>query len=187
MIYQEKIFTKEECDTIIGYSDIYKNTKEYFTNEVDVIDNRLQSKNGKLAYDVYVILNDETTEWFFNKLQNWFSIVSGIKLNKNEKMLTCTLHCYKTGDKFPKHIDLSVGFNYRRYNLGIQLNDTYEGGEYICVDNNNNEILISKEVGTSLAYYATVPHEIKEITKGERWSIVLPLTKDVIIEKKELI
>jgi len=187
MIYQEKIFTKEECDTIIGYSHIYKNTKGHFIDKVDVIDNRLQSKHGKLSYNVYVILNDEITEWFFNKLQNWFSTVSGIELNKNEKMQSCTLHCYKIGDKFPIHVDLMREFTSRRYNLGIQLNDTYEGGEYICIDNNKNEILISKEVGTSVAYYCTVPHEIKEITKGERWSIVLPLTKNIIIEKKELI
>ena len=187
MIYQEKIFTKKECDIIIGYSHIYKNTKDHFTGNVDIIDNRLQSKNGELAYNVYVILNDGTTEWFFDKLINWFSLQSGIKLNPIEKIQKCTLHCYNTGDKFPKHIDLSKGFKDRRYNVGIQLNNNYEGGEYLCWDDKNNEVLLSKETGTAVMYHCRISHEIKEITKGERWSIVMPISDFEIIETKNLL
>ena len=70
---------------------------------------------------------------------------------------------------------------------GIQLNENYSGGEYICYDTNDKEILLSKEVGTAIAYDASTFHEIKEIVDGERWSIVLTILKKDILEKIHLI
>lgn len=84
-------------------------------------------------------------------------------------------------------MDLFKGFEERRYNLGIQLNDSYEGGEYVCWDDNDNEILISKQIGTAISYHCRIWHEIKEIKSGERWSIVMPIKKRHIIEKANLI
>jgi hypothetical protein len=188
MIYQEKIFTEEECNKIINYCNIYKTTYGCFnTQQITIVDNRLIANNGKVSYNVYVIPNNKNTEWFFNKLLNWFSLQSEIKLNTNNKIPKCTLHCYSNGDSFPKHVDLDKRFKTRRYNLGIQLNDSYEGGEYVCWDGNNDEVLISKQTGTALSYHCKVPHEIKKITKGERWSIVMPITEFEIIEKKTFI
>jgi hypothetical protein len=187
MIYQEKIFTKEECDKIITYSNTYKNTEGFFNKQhIKIADNRIVSNTGRFSYNVYAIPNNKNTEWVFNKLLNWFSLESGIKLNTAGKIQMCTLHCYSNGDSFAKHIDLMKGFENRRYNLGIQLNDSYEGGEYVCWDGNNNEVLISKQTGTALSYHCRIPHEIKKITNGERWSIVLPITKNQIIETKNL-
>ena len=192
MIKQEKIFTKEECNEIIrysniGYSKFYKKTNKWFNTNPNITDNKLISDSNRVSYNVFLILNDINTEWFFNKLTNWFSLQSGIKLNPNIKIQKCTLHCYNIGDKFPKHMDLCRGFEHRRYNLGIQLNDEYEGGEYVCWDDTNNEVLISKEIGTAIMYHCRILHEIKEITKGERWSIVMPISDFQIIETKNLL
>lgn len=189
MIKQEKLFTEQECNKIIEYSKIYKNTDNSFrlNPNVNIIDNRLTSADGVLSYYVFAIRNDLNTEWFFNKLINWFSLQSGIKLNPNQKIQMCTLHCYNTGDKFPKHTDLTREFEDRRYNLGIQLNNDYEGGEYLCWDDKNNEVLLSKETGTAVAYHCRIPHEIKEITNGKRWSIVMPILDSEIIETKNLL
>jgi hypothetical protein len=38
-------------------------------------------------------------------------------------------------------MDFNSNFPNRRWNLGIQLNDNYSGGEYICYDENNKEII----------------------------------------------
>ena len=57
----------------------------------------------------------------------------------------------------------------------------------MCWDNMGNEIIISKEIGTALAYHCKIEHEIKEISQGDRWSIVLPLPKQAIIESKNLL
>ena len=189
MIQYEKIFTKEECEKIINFS---QNTTEDINFDFSNYPNGKYEKNrivfGDVAsHNVYIIDNNENTEWMFNKLINWFSEKSGVKFNKEIKHQSCTLHNYIIGDNFSKHIDLSKGFEERRYNLGIQLNEEYDGGEYICYDKNGDSIVLPKETGTALFYHCRVPHEIKEITKGNRWSIVMPIHTWEIIEKKNLL
>ena len=192
MIYQQQLFSEEECALIKSYVNLQPtDLTKYFNTEGKfkfIDDNKLvATSGGAISYNVYVIKNTAETEWMFNKLMLWFSEVSNIKINHNHIIRVCTLHRYGIGDAFATHIDLSHGFEERRYNLGIQLNDTYTGGEYICWDDNNNECLISKQTGTALSYHGRILHEIKEITSGERWSIVMPITKHNIIEKINLI
>ena len=191
MIYQQPLFSEEECDLIKSYVKLQPtDTTEYFdtSDNFKFIDgNKLVFTKFNTSYRVFVIKNTLETEWMFNKLLEWFSNVNDIKINYNNKVASCTLHQYNVGDAFSKHLDLTKGFESRRYNLGIQLNDSYEGGEYICWDDNNNEILISKKIGTVISYHCRIWHEIKEITNGERWSIVMPIYKDHIIEKINLI
>jgi len=191
MIYQQPLFSEEECDLIKSYVKLQPtDTTEYFdtSDNFKFIDgNKLVFTKFNTSYSVFVIKNTLETEWMFNKLLEWFSNVNDIKINYNNKVASCTLHQYNVGDAFSKHLDLTKGFESRRYNLGIQLNDSYEGGEYICWDDNNNEILISKKIGTVISYHCRIWHEIKEITNGERWSIVMPIYKDHIIEKINLI
>jgi predicted 2-oxoglutarate/Fe(II)-dependent dioxygenase YbiX len=114
-------------------------------------------------------------------------MVSKIECNPNVKPYGCSLHKYSKGDSFTKHIDLNANFPDRRWNLGIQLNENYTGGEYVCYDENNNEIILSKEVGTAIAYNSTTLHEIREIHSGERWSIVAPIWKNWLLEKRNLL
>lgn len=186
MIYQEKIFTKEECDIIKNYHKKYTDLKGWFP-EKNLDGQRIKHPKKLMSYDVFLILNNEETKWVFSKLMKWFSNTTGIKLNEKNEITHCTLHKYNVGDRFAKHIDLYDGHESRRYNIGIQLNDTYEGGEYVCWDDNGEEILISKEQGTVLSYHCRIEHEIKEITKGERWSIVMPIHTHNIIENKNIL
>ena len=195
MIYQEKIFTKEECNKILSYTKIYTDLPfRKLESRLD-LDNRrinefVEMKNGKKLgkfFNVWDIVNDAETEWMFEKLFNWFLMVSKIERNPNNKPAVCSLHKYSKGDSFMKHKDYNEKWPNRRWNLGIQLNENYSGGEYICYDTNDKEILLSKEVGTAIAYDASTFHEIKEIVDGERWSIVLTILKKDILEKIHLI
>lgn len=189
MIYQEKIFTEEECKKIINYSNLENNKPKFnfeYVASVKYENDRIEFPN-LASYNVYNVENTSNTEWMFDRILLWFEEKSGIKLNPKMKHTGCTLHKYVQGDKFSKHIDLRKGFEDRRYNLGIQLNDDYEGGEYICWDDNNNEIIISKETGNALFYHCRIEHEIKEIKKGERWSIVMPIINLEIIENKKFL
>jgi predicted 2-oxoglutarate/Fe(II)-dependent dioxygenase YbiX len=191
LIYQEKLFSKEECEQIKELSNKSPDIKEYynFDNHKGRIEgkNKIVFKGVKTSYNSYIILNNKDNRWIFDKILNWFESVSGVEINKASKVFNCTLHRYEKGDAFARHQDLMRGFDARRYNLGIQINDDYEGGEYVCWDAKENEILISKEIGTALAYHCNVWHEIREVTKGERWSIVMPIEKQDIIEKSNLI
>ena len=78
MIYQEKIFTKEECDKILSYTKIYTDLPfrelEYRLdldnrriNEITKVENG--KKLGKF-FNVWDIVNDTESEWMFEKLFN---------------------------------------------------------------------------------------------------------------------
>jgi len=191
MIHQQLLFNEEECNLIKSYVKLQPTELSKHFNIGDnynLIDgNKLVATKCDTSYRVFVIENSSETEWVFNKLLEWFSDVNNIKINYINKVKVCTLHQYRVGDAFSKHIDLTKRFDTRRYNLGIQLNDSYEGGEYLCWDDDNNEVLISKQMGTALSYHCRIFHEIKKITNGERWSIVMPIEKKHIIEKINLI
>lgn len=196
MIYQEKIFTKEECDKILSYREIYTDLPYRGAEDVIDLENRridqfIRLENGKKTgkfFNVWDIPNDKETHWFFKKIINWFSNISEIQIkDSNYYPNGCGLHKYSKGDLFQKHIDLTKNHLDRRWNLGIQLNEEYTGGEYVCYDNNDNPIILSKEVGTAIAYDAKTLHEIKEITSGERYSIVITITTHTLIEKKSMI
>lgn len=184
MIHYEKIFNKNECDRIINYHKIYNDVSNYYPKEFldgNIIKDDLES----FKYETYIIVNDLETEWFFNKLLNWFSEKNKIELDR--KLKTCSLHRYVSGDFFKRHIDLAKGHNNRRYNLGIQLNEEYTGGEYVYWDNYENELSIPKETGTAISYHCRLPHEVKEIKSGERWSIVMPISYYNIKEKSSIL
>jgi hypothetical protein len=186
MIEQEVIFTKEECDTIISYSKIYTESIHYHTNvygdNITTIDtdNKLVNLNGHYSYNLYVIPNNTHTNWIFNKLQKWFSSRTNIEFKQDVKKFT--LHRYSIGDEFKKHIDATINFKDRRYNIGVQLNDDYVGGEYICWDKINLPIKILNHIGNASVYHASVPHQINKIINGNRWSLVMPIGINEIIE-----
>lgn len=192
MIYQNKIFTKEECEKIIEFSKTYtdmpfremEKTIDKDNHRIDQLVKNLKDKKLGKFFNIWDIINDKNSEWMFDKLSNWFSNISGVELS-NEKIKGCALHKYSKGDLFMKHCDMTNIFSNRRWNLGIQLNDEYIGGEYILYQNEEKYIL-NKEQGTALAYKSDIEHEITEILEGERWSIVLSLSKEYIIEKRNL-
>lgn len=190
MIYQKHLFTPEECSTIISYAQEDPNIKDYFIfseTTTAKIENHKLTIGLKTSYNVYMIFNTEQTSWMFERITDWFEQESGVKMNRGSKVTHCTLHRYEKGDCFTKHVDITEGFESRRYNLGIQLNEEYKGGDYLIWDDNNKETVFSKKAGTALAYHGRLFHEITEITEGERWSIVMPIGTYNIIEKKALL
>jgi hypothetical protein len=186
MIYQKKIFSKKECDLIIDYANRYKdisiNPKTFELHEKNRI---VSPSNFFMQYYVFGIPMNDSTFWVYSRLFKWFELVTSEKMSDNFGSFISTLHCYKENDGFGRHIDLTEGFEDRRYNIGIQLNENYSGGDYICWDEDKNEILISKKVGTSLCYHAKIEHEIKMVTGGERWSLVVPITKRMIVNQNK--
>jgi hypothetical protein len=174
MIWYEKAFSKDECETIKNYSTIYNQDYDLFGEHKNkIIDNKIKTDN--FSYNIYLIPNNENTEWLFIKLMKWFEEKSGKKINWNRKIDACTLHKYSEGEFFERHIDIQPGFEWRRYNIGLQLSDEndYEGGEYSYWDAYETEYILPKEIGTIIAYDSTIPHAVKKITKGIRWSIVM--------------
>lgn len=192
MIYQDVIFTKEECDTIINYKNKYHTF--LVTPEWSVLkDTRTvyhESANNWLKkYNVWDVPINEETLWFYDRIYCWFINVSGVKIDKNIYFNTegaaHKLHEYQVGDKFDLHIDRNENNLDRIWNLGIQLNSEYTGGDYICYNQNSEEIFISKNIGNVVAYTSDTLHEIKEIKDGVRYSMVIKLHSWELISKNK--
>jgi hypothetical protein len=202
MIYQEVIFTKEECDNIINYKEKYdsflitpewsllNNSRTVYHKEKNF--NGMEVEFGKdwvKKYNVWDIPINEETIWFYDKIYTWFMSVSKVKLNKkvcfNNSNIAHKLHEYIVGDKFDLHKDKTENTMDWIWNLGIQLNTNYVGGDYICYNINNEVVNISKEIGNVVAYQSDVLHEIKEIASGVRYSMVIKIHSWELIHKNE--
>ena len=191
--YQEVIFTKEECKKIIEYSKVYpasvknRQLEPNINLETNRVEHHIPSidgnKKGKTFF-VYDIFREKNTEWVFEKLLNWFQNVSNIKLKETPVLTGMALLNYKVGDFFMKHTDIIKNFEWRRWTINIQLGNQYKGGDYVLYLD-DTEIVLNKEMGNAIAYWAGTEHEIKEIEEGERWSIVCSVVKDMIIENEK--
>tara|TARA_R110000824_G_C15214462_1_gene676984 strand:+ start:1661 stop:2335 length:675 start_codon:yes stop_codon:yes gene_type:complete len=58
----------------------------------------------------------------------------------------------------------------RKASISIFLNDDYEGGEFCFFD--KGEVIAPSSVGNAVAFSSFIPHRVKPITKGVRWSLV---------------
>jgi|LauGreSBDMM110SN_4_FD.fasta_scaffold52927_2 hypothetical protein len=201
MIYQEVIFTKKECETIMNLrnnhklffvtpeSSLIKNTRTVYHKEKNFngvgYDN---SKDWVKRYNVWDIPINKETFWFYDRIYKWFSELTNIQIDRekyfNRSDAAHKIHEYNIGDKFDLHADQNDGSIDRIWNLGIQLNSNYEGGDYICYDKNNHPINISKETGNTIAYSSDVLHEINEILQGKRYSLVVKIYSWELYTKK---
>ena len=202
MIYQEIIFTKEECEKIIDYKNKYesflvtpkssliKNTRIVYHKENNFNGNSKEDGvNWTKKYNVWDIPINEDTIWFYDKIYTWFINISSVKLNKdiyfNNPNAAHKLHEYVIGDKFDLHMDKNENNLDRIWNLGIQLNSNYNGGDYICY-NKETPIFISKETGNVVAYTSDTLHQITEITNGNRYSMVIKIHSwELVIKNKK--
>jgi len=124
---------------------------------------------------------DSNNKWIFNKIKNWTDELNlGLKWKKPP---SASFRKYKKGDFFLKHTDDVKGDYVRSergiriLTIGIQLNDKldYFGGDFFVWDN-SDKIHIDKSLGNCALYTTNMPHEVTEITEGERNSLILFIT-----------
>jgi PKHD-type hydroxylase len=79
--------------------------------------------------------------------------------------------------KYDKHVDRGLNMNIRKLSLSVQLSNpkSYQGGELLLHDS-SNPITIPKEQGKLILFPSYVLHEVKPVTKGERYSLVAWIT-----------
>ena len=83
------------------------------------------------------------------------------------------LHKYNEGNLFEKHRD--IYYPNQVLNIGVCLNDDYEGGEFMLFDPIEN---LPKQEGYIYSFKNTRYHEVTELTKGIRYSLIAFLYKD---------
>lgn len=77
---------------------------------------------------------------------------------------------YQVGDKFPPHVDRNENDEFHKdflYNINMLLNTDYEGGEFRIEGNPH-----LYEPGVVYHYNSSKLHEVTEITKGIRYSVL---------------
>ena len=178
----KKLFTKEECDTIIALTQTYDRGKHKNSTYSFDEQSRVNAED-KVFYTGYIIPVNNETSWVYEKLFNFFEKESKFKLYRYPTGFY--IMQYKVGDKFMKHNDSAFQ---RVFTVGVQLNSEYTGGEF-TVEDNGKEIKLSKEPGTSYFFEVACEHEVKEITSGVRYSIVSFIKEaDLLIaDRKNLI
>lgn len=150
MIYQQSIFTIDECNTII---------------ELIKTDNRYWDSNDR-NYKSLLILNELHTNWIFEKLKNFFQIQTGISIIEIRPELH--FHIYEPNDYFGIHDD---NMDSRVFSVGVLLNDNFTGGDFILYPNDKS-ITLDKSAGNSYIFTVNIKHEVTKIIKGERYSLI---------------
>lgn len=182
ILHTKKLFTKEECEKIIKLA---KSNED----KDDVVWDIAAKKYEGWHFNY----RNENNRWVYDRLFDWLSEETGEKVNK-VKLIIDTMECpqfvhqYSKGDFFIRHKDkMPNNTFYRKYNIGIQLNEDYGGGEFVVWDKDENEYTAPKEIGTALFYESELPHEVKAITNGVRYAFILILDADYIENNKSII
>ena len=93
---------------------------------------------------------------------------------KTSKLVQIDLLKYETGGKYDIHTDHYVEAQ-RTLTFILNLNEDYEGGDFIFYNQDNTEMKRVKcKTGTCIMFPSNFqyPHRIEPITKGTRYSIV---------------
>lgn len=173
MFKQRVIFTKDECEQIIKYSEDIN----------DIYNSDIERRFG-VNYISYNVYNVDKYNWIFTKLLNFFIEETDSKIKENPKIVH--MHKYDTGGGFIKHHDKNQPT--RVFNIGVQLNDDYEGGELNLYY--DNKITVDKIAGNCYIFRPEIFHEVLKVREGARWSLILFLHYDNLVNdltKKNLL
>jgi len=78
---------------------------------------------------------------------------------------------YDIGDFYNKHIDMSGHDSDRKLSVIIPLSNDYEGGDTLFFTS-KNPIKMPKEANIATFFPSYIVHEVTEVTKGVRYSLV---------------
>ena len=174
--HYKNIVSESLCSNIVN-TDFNYNESTYSTHEGQSPD---WKKNKRVEMDEIWIRNKQP---FYNELKNCVSVVADLykeevkkakrnfvvkkttdfRLNKYEKGGYMSLHCDNI------HHSHGQQYGYPQATVLLFLNDNFEGGDFIV-----SELQLQIKKGDAIIFPSNFmfPHEVKEVTKGTRWSIV---------------
>jgi hypothetical protein len=163
MLKQKILFTEEECKNIIDLKNKYPL----------IGDNGRWDEFDNFKYKFYTLNEATDVNWIINRMCDFFE--DEMKLHIYTRPIKLSLHHYTPGDEFGKHID--TGTPIKEWNVGLCLNDNFDGGDYLLYDENDNPIEIAKKTGNVSIYQSQVFHQVTPIISGERWAIAMFIHK----------
>jgi len=171
--YYNNIFSKEECEKIIFIGNKLKLEKAKISNN-----NKTNFKIRKSS--VSWIYPNKETNWIFQKITDviFYLNTEFFKFDLFGFIEGLQFTYYKEPDgKYERHIDKSLNNFIRKLSVTIQLSDpsTYSNGDLLLYFDDKPNFL-PKEQGKLIAFPSYVLHEVKPVTKGERYSLVAWIT-----------
>ena len=172
MIFKENvILTKEEVNSILSHMDSEEDIRFKIKYDGVLYQNGSKGTSKRLDFT-------EENQWIFDRIKKWTDNLNMGLVWKSTPF--ATFRRYREGDFFIKHTDdlnsdsIIKKRGVRVLTIGIQLSDEdeYEGGDFLVWDK-DEEITVSKKIGNAIMYSTYVPHEVKEIKKGMRTSLIL--------------
>lgn len=169
--YWDSVFSLEECEKIIKIG----NKKGFIDGTTEGI-KRKKIRDSKIAW----LYPDDDLHWAYRK-------ITDVVLELNSKFFNFDIYGfiegfqfthYKEPDgKYQKHVDKAYNGYIRKLSLSIQLSDpnSYEGGDFVLHEGSFPTTL-PKEQGKLILFPSYVLHEVKPVTKGERYSLVAWIT-----------
>lgn len=174
---EKLMFTSEECDRIISYAkDLYpSNASIGGSTDKSRIDMSIRSA------DIYVLENNETHKWIYDRIANVVSIVNRIHFDYDIAGIAHGIQLihYRADAEIPGHYDWHVDagngeVSVRKISFTAQLSDpsAYKGCELI-INNHATEVIGRKDRGTIHMFPSYMPHIVTPITEGERYALVI--------------
>lgn len=174
MSVKATVFTKEECKQIIDHA--YDIGWELGTQFAGNIPKGTDRPNGfKISW--------VKLPWIFDNIYSYLKNEVGYEIKP-----TVDIHAirYLVGDRNFLHNDCYANPDLKYDNtfitVTILLNSEFEGGEFILQNKK-----VEQEVGIGFYHKADIMHEITEITKGTRYSLLAFVRNSDIIPKRTVI
>lgn len=169
--WYDTCFSKSECEKIIEIGKSIKHKQaEIYKDDKLIVDKNFRDTN------ICWLNPNDNLNWAYQR-------ITDIVMDLNERFFNFDLYGiseslqftnYKApSGKYKKHIDSSYNNLIRKLSISIQLSkvEEYEGGDLILYRDANGEVM-RKEQGTLIIFPSFVLHEVTEVTKGERNSLV---------------
>lgn len=146
-------FSINECEQIISLAPFLE---EVYRND----------KDRNISYTYWSIGNCTEYKWIFDRFDK-FLIDHHPGLQVVKQLDAIHMFRYRTGDTFTRHKD--IYYPNQLYNVGVNLTDSYEGGEFILY---NPTVELPKKRGALYQFLHSREHEVLRIKNGERWSLI---------------
>ena len=169
--YYHPIFSKEECEKIIDIG-----TKRGFLKAIVQKGLNTEIRDSNISW----LYPSDDLEWAYRRLTD-------VIMDLNSKYFKFDLFGFTEGfqfthykepyGKYKKHVDRGKNHSIRKLSMSVQLSDPedYVGGDFMLYEGEEPTIL-PKEQGKLILFPSYVLHEVKPVTKGERYSLVTWIT-----------
>lgn len=172
MLYQEILFTEDECDKLIQYRYKLKDYRDNggYTNRKDI------------NYKQWTIKRTDNLDYLFNRIIEFIEIKFKVIINEfNEDSW---IYQYEINDGYLMHTDNVYD---RRFTVGVQLNNDYTGGD-LMVDCGKERIIVNKDIGNCYIFESFLLHGVSPILCGNRFNfLTFILNRNIKYSNKTLI